>query len=237
MIYIYIYIYIYCTYILCMYIQIHTLIHTYITCIPMSVCKHTCMHLFMYVCMYIYVCICIYVYACIYVDLCIYVCKSVCIHMVACARHAGWIVRSYLCVCVCVCVSVCICVHNLTSVPGDPMWPDRPPWHPCYMPPLPGGASQQPKTEIGWEDWWSRCGGEGFLQAQARSYFGDLAAEADRKLFRDVVTDPRHALSRILPEVKSTNYNLRPRAHCFVLLTKDTHNFIPRMLYEKIYCK
>src|SRR6218665_3903509 len=75
-----------------------------------------------------------------------------------------------------------------------------------------------------------------FLPAQARS-FGDLAAEVDRKLFRAVVTDPRHVLSRLLPEVKSTSYNLRPRAHCFVLFTKDTRNFIPRMLYEKIYCK
>src|SRR6218665_3133206 len=76
----------------------------------------------------------------------------------------------------------------------------------------------------------------GFLPAQAWS-FGDLAAEADRKLFRAVVTDPHHVLSRLLPEVKSTSYNLRPRAHCFVLPTKDTRNFIPRMLYEKIYCK
>src|SRR6218665_865612 len=76
----------------------------------------------------------------------------------------------------------------------------------------------------------------GFLPAQDRS-FGDLAVEADRKLFRAVVTDPRHVLSRLLPEVKSTSYNLRPRAHCFVLPTKDTRNFIPRMLYEKIYCK
>src|SRR6218665_2085142 len=77
----------------------------------------------------------------------------------------------------------------------------------------------------------------GFLPAQDRSYFGDLAAEADRKLFRAVVTkevkltslvvtDPRHVLSRLLPEVKSTSYNLRPRAHCFVLPTKDTRNFL-----------
>src|SRR6218665_3802424 len=73
----------------------------------------------------------------------------------------------------------------------------------------------------------------GFLSAQARS-FGDLAAEADRKLFRAVVIDPRHVLSRLLPEVKSTSYNLRPWAHCFVLPTKDTRNFIPRMLYDKI---
>src|SRR6218665_2657646 len=73
----------------------------------------------------------------------------------------------------------------------------------------------------------------GFLPVQDRS-FSDLAAEADRKLFRAVETDPRHVLSRLLPEVKSTSYNLRPRAHCFVLPTKDTRNFIPRMLYEKI---
>src|SRR6218665_3920419 len=52
-----------------------------------------------------------------------------------------------------------------------------------------------------------------------------------------LTTDPRHVLRRLFPEVKSTSYNLRPRAHCFVLPTKDTRNFIPRMLYEKIYCK
>src|SRR6218665_2003309 len=76
----------------------------------------------------------------------------------------------------------------------------------------------------------------GFLLAQVRS-FGDLAAEADRRLLRAVVADPGHVLSRLLPEVKSTSYNLGPRAHCFVLPPKDTRNFIPRMLYEKIYCK
>src|SRR6218665_2654984 len=54
-----------------------------------------------------------------------------------------------------------------------------------------------------------------FLPAQDRS-FGDLTAEADRKLFRAVVTVPRHVLSRLLPEVKSTSYNLRPRAHCML---------------------
>ena len=64
-----------------------------------------------------------------------------------------------------------------------------------------------------------------------------LAAESDKRLFRAVITDPCHVLSRPLPEVESTSYNLRPRAHCFDLPTKDTRNFIPRMLYEKIYCK
>jgi len=49
----------------------------------------------------------------------------------------------------------------------------------------------------------------GFLPAQVRS-FGDLAAEADRRLFRAAVIDPHHVLSRLLCEVKSTSYNLRP---------------------------
>src|SRR6218665_4193186 len=45
-------------------------------------------------------------------------------------------------------------------------WPDRPPWHPCYMPPLPGGASQQPKKEIGWKGIGGGGGGGVFLRSQ-----------------------------------------------------------------------
>ena len=41
-----------------------------------------------------------------------------------------------------------------------------------------------------------RSAGKADGPAQDRS-FGDLAAEADRKLFRAVVTDPRHVLSRL----------------------------------------
>jgi len=36
--------------------------------------------------------------------------------------------------------------------------------------------------------------------------------------------------------VKTTNYNLRPRADGFTLPEKDTCNFIPWMLFERIYC-
>src|SRR6218665_2367364 len=57
-----------------MYVYTDTYTHTYITCMPMSVCKHTCMYPFICVCMYMYICICIYV-----CKLCIYVCKGVCI--------------------------------------------------------------------------------------------------------------------------------------------------------------
>jgi len=97
------------------------------------------------------------------------------------------------------------------------------------------GLHNSPRQRsVGKADWPAAEGD--FLPAQVWS-FGDLAVEADRRLFRAVVTDPRHVLSRLLPEVKYTSYNLLPRAHCFVLPPKDTHNFILCMLYEKIYCK
>ena len=80
---------------------------------------------------------------------------------------------------------------------------------------------------------WQRRGG--FIPDDAVS-FADLAAEADRRLFRSLVSNPSHMLSRHLPGVKTTNYNLRPRAHGFTLPEKDNCNFIPRTLFERIYC-
>src|SRR6218665_978976 len=75
----------------------------------------------------------------------------------------------------------------------------------------------------------------GFLPDDVLS-FADLAADADRRLFRSLVSSPSHVLRRHLPAIKTTNYNLRPRAHGFTLPEKDTCNFIPRMLFERIYC-
>src|SRR6218665_721441 len=75
----------------------------------------------------------------------------------------------------------------------------------------------------------------GFLPDDGLSFAG-LAADADRRLFRSLVSNPSHVLSRHLPAIKTTNYNLRPRAHGFTLPEKDTCNFIPRMLFERIYC-
>src|SRR6218665_3507017 len=98
---------------------------------------------------------------------------------------------------------------------------DHPGIHAICLPCMVGLYTSPRQRSAGKADGPLRRGG--FLPAQHRS-FGDLAAEADRKLFRAVVTDPRHVLSRLLPEVKSTSYNLRPRAHCFVLPTKDTRN-------------
>src|SRR6218665_976112 len=56
----------------------------------------------------------------------------------------------------------------------------------------------------------------GFLPDDGLS-FADLAADADRRLFRSLVSNPSHVLSRHLPAIKTTNYNLRPRAHGFTL--------------------
>src|SRR6218665_1600326 len=43
--------------------------------------------------------------------------------------------------------------------------------------------------------------------------FDDLAADAERRLFRSLVSNPSHVLSRHLPAIKTTNYNLRPWFH------------------------
>src|SRR6218665_1489667 len=59
---------------------------------------------------------------------------------------------------------------------------------------------------------------------------------SDRRLFRSLVSSLSHALSRHLPAIKTTNYNLRLRAHGFTLPEKDTCNFIPWMLFVRIYC-
>src|SRR6218665_4161003 len=56
----------------------------------------------------------------------------------------------------------------------------------------------------------------GFLPDDVLS-FADLAADADRRLFRSLVSSPSHVLSRHLPAIKTTNYNLRPSAHGFTL--------------------
>src|SRR6218665_271992 len=99
------------------------------------------------------------------------------------------------------------------------------------MPPSPGGASPPPGTKL--EKLTGRLQRGGFLPDDVLS-FADLAADADRRLFRFLVSSPSHVLSRHLPAIKTTNYNLRPRAHGFTLPEKDTCNFIPWMLFERI---
>ena len=104
----------------------------------------------------------------------------------------------------------------------------------CYMPPRPGGGLPPPRTGL---SWLGGCKG-GFLPAELPSFGDFAAAEADRKLFRALVTNPGHVLDRLLlPKVKSIIYNPRPLVHGFVLPVKDNCNFVPLMLHDKIYCE
>src|SRR6218665_618767 len=73
-----------------------------------------------------------------------------------------------------------------------------------------------------------RCG---YLPESAPS-FAEMALKADKSLFQSITSSPGHALSRFLPRVKSTGYNLRPRAHVYELPKKDNRNFMSHVLYS-----
>ena len=62
----------------------------------------------------------------------------------------------------------------------------------------------------------------------------DLVSKADNTLFRRA-TAGSHVLKSLLPEAKTHSHNLRARVHNFILPDKDDKNFIPRMLYHKVY--
>src|SRR6218665_1057993 len=76
-----------------------------------------------------------------------------------------------------------------------------------------------------------RCG---HLPESAPS-FAEMASKDDKSLFQSITSNPGHVLSRFLPRVKSTGYNLRPRAHVYDLPKKDNRNFMFRVLYSDIY--
>ena len=73
----------------------------------------------------------------------------------------------------------------------------------------------------------------GYLPEGAPS-FAEMAMKADKSLFRSIITNPGHVIYRHLPNVKTTGYNLRPRAHAFELPEKDDRNFISRLLFSNI---
>ena len=65
----------------------------------------------------------------------------------------------------------------------------------------------------------------------------DMAVRADRVLFRNVLNNLNHTLHPLLSLVKTTPYNLRPKAHDRVLPLKTTtlaKNFLYRMLYSEL---
>ena len=61
-----------------------------------------------------------------------------------------------------------------------------------------------------------------------------LCAKADSRLFTAVLVNGGHVLHDLLPPIKATFYNLRPRAHNRTIPPADglmRKNFIIRMIY------
>src|SRR6218665_216950 len=74
----------------------------------------------------------------------------------------------------------------------------------------------------------------GFLP-QAAPDAEALAREADDRLFKSILLDPKHVWRKNFPKTRPTNYNLRPRAHEFKLPLKDDRNFVPSLLFKDMY--
>ena len=57
-----------------------------------------------------------------------------------------------------------------------------------------------------------------------------------RRGMRGLATQGRNKTLMMMIMMMITDYNLHPRAHGFTLPEKDNYNFIPRILFERIYC-
>src|SRR6218665_1661571 len=64
----------------------------------------------------------------------------------------------------------------------------------------------------------------GFLSEETPDV-ATLVSEAENRLFQAIIADPNHVLRKHFPDIKRSNYNLRPRAHEFTLRLKDDRNF------------
>ena len=62
----------------------------------------------------------------------------------------------------------------------------------------------------------------------------ELFIKNDTSLFKSIVSNKAHVLYPSLPPIKPQPYNLRPRAHNFVLPVKDNRNFLQRMLFYDV---
>jgi len=61
-----------------------------------------------------------------------------------------------------------------------------------------------------------------------------LVSEAEDRLFQAIIAAQNHVLRKHLPDIRRSNYNLRPRAHEFTLPLKDDRNFIRLLLFRDI---
>jgi hypothetical protein len=84
----------------------------------------------------------------------------------------------------------------------------------------------------------TRCG---FCSTNQSTFEELCAADADRRLFRTILSNSDHLLTRFLPDksVALQNYSLRRRPHNLALPPRLTHlidcNYINRMLYLNSY--
>src|SRR6218665_1232711 len=110
----------------------------------------------------------------------------------------------------------------------------RPPWLLCSMRRRRGGVTPQQTTRPGLTVLSTDLGGEASYLPTDNPCFEELANKADQRLFKAISTNKNHVLAKYLPDIKTTGYNLRPRAHGYVLPAKDDLNFISRVLYSKL---
>ena len=76
------------------------------------------------------------------------------------------------------------------------------------------------------------------VAAPATPAFSSMCADADKTLFASIRTDSHHVLHELLPPVAPRTYNLRPRAHNYVLPQRTSSladkNYMTRMLYNGV---
>ena len=76
----------------------------------------------------------------------------------------------------------------------------------------------------------------GFLPCNSPS-FEDMCGTADEVLFASVLRNEYHVLAQLVPPIKETPYQLRPRAHNRILLVANNlmrKNVVTRMLYKDL---
>src|SRR5688572_22138327 len=75
----------------------------------------------------------------------------------------------------------------------------------------------------------------GFHRDSAPS-FDTLCLDADKRLFKDIISNSSHVLHHLLPQKQPSTYNLRPRSHAYSLPRRTSRlidcNFSIRLLYS-----
>ena len=77
-----------------------------------------------------------------------------------------------------------------------------------------------------------------FCHAIPQASFAVMCGTADEILFASVHKNEYHVLAQLVPPIKETPDQLRPRAHNQSLLVANTlmrKNFVTRMLYKHSY--